>query len=206
MPLTTLVRATRGARTGAIALALALLSGCEKASPDRPATVGASVDSVPRPASAEPVGAAVNPWTVSARGAGPVHVGMTVAQAALALGAAPPRPGVALSCGYARLAGVPAGLRYFALNDTILRVDVDSAGIPTAEGAAVGDSDASVRSRYGARASSEPLKYVQPPAHAVVVDEPGPRQGRLRFESDGARVVHYRAGRRDAVDLVEGCG
>jgi len=85
------------------------------------------------------------------------------------------------------------------------RVDVDSAGVLTREGLGVGDTEARVREVYGDKARVEPHKYV-PQGHNIVVTDSRDTLHRIVFETDGQRVVRFRAGRRPAVDLVERCG
>lgn len=88
----------------------------------------------------------------------------------------------------------------------IERVDVDSAGVLTAEGAGVGDAEANVIALYRGRVSVQPHKYTGPRGHYLIVTSTGDTLHRIVFETDGQRVVNYRAGRRPAVDYVEGCG
>ena len=75
----------------------------------------------------------------------------------------------------------------------------------TREGAAVGDAEEKVLSLYGARARVEPHKYTGPVGHYIVVASPGDSNFRMVFETDGQRVLRFRAGRRPAVDFVERC-
>ncbi|MGQ0538137.1 MAG: hypothetical protein ACT4R6_04255 [Gemmatimonadaceae bacterium] len=50
-----------------------------------------------------------------------------------------------------------------------------------------------------------PHKYTGPTGHYVIVQTTGDTLHRLIFETDGSRVVRFRAGRSPAVDYVEGC-
>jgi len=109
------------------------------------------------------------------------------------------------------LPAMPRGTWLMALSDSagvvrIERVDVDSAGVLTAEGAGVGDAEARVIELYRERVAVQPHKYTGPQGHYLVVTSPGDTLHRIVFETDGQRVVKYRAGRRPAVDFVEGCG
>jgi len=85
------------------------------------------------------------------------------------------------------------------------RVDVDSAGVRTAEGITVGDAEAQVRRLYGARVHVTPHKYDKR-GHYLTVDATGDTLHRIIFETNGRRVTHFRAGRRPAIDNVEVCG
>jgi hypothetical protein len=109
------------------------------------------------------------------------------------------------SCDYVRPTALPPGASLMILDDTVARVDVDSAGVRTAEGAQVGDTEARVLELYKGRVTVEPHKYTGPEGHYLVVAPPGDTLHRIIFETDGQRVTGYRVGRRPAVELVEGC-
>jgi hypothetical protein len=78
---------------------------------------------------------------------------------------------------------------------------VDSAGIPTVEGAQVGDTEARIVELYHGRVASLPHKYLED-GHNLVVQT---STSRYVFETNGKKVLRYRVGRAPAVDLVEGC-
>ena len=109
------------------------------------------------------------------------------------------------ACDHVNPATMPDGILLMVIDDTVARVEVDSAGIPTVEGAQVGDSESRVLELYGARARIEPHKYTYPDGHYVVVTPPGDTLHRIIFETFKGRVTTYRAGRVPAVQLVEGC-
>jgi hypothetical protein len=69
----------------------------------------------------------------------------------------------------------------------------------------VGDAEASVVKRYEGRVRTTPHKYTGPVGHYLTVTAPPDSAHAIVFETDGSRVVNYRAGRRSAVALVEGC-
>jgi hypothetical protein len=85
------------------------------------------------------------------------------------------------------------------------RVDVDTTGVLTAEGAGVGDSESRVLELYRGRVRVEPHKYSGPEGHYLVVTRSTDTLFLIIFETDGKRVERYRAGRRPAVEFVEGC-
>jgi hypothetical protein len=91
------------------------------------------------------------------------------------------------------------------IDDTVARVEVDSAGILTAEGAGVGDTESSIILLYQGRVEVQPHKYTGPTGHYLVVTPPGDTLHKLIFETDGERILNYRAGRIPAVQAVEGC-
>lgn len=142
-------------------------------------------------------------WVVRADGIGPLNVGVPLAAASQALGETL-RVGQA-GCDHVNPTSVPKGIRLMVIDDTIARVEVDSAGIKTTEGAQVGDSESRVLELYGARARIEPHKYTYPDGHYVVITPPGDTLHRIVFETFKGLVTTYRAGRVPAVQLVEGC-
>lgn len=145
-------------------------------------------------------------WVVRPESFGPVRFGAPLPAVSAAIGEEV-RPTYAdfETCDYVRPKALPAHTMLMVINDTIVRVDVDSVGVRTAEGAQVGDSETSVLELYRGRISVEPHKYTGPEGHYLVVSSPGDTLHRIIFETDGQRVTGYRAGRRPAVEYVEGC-
>jgi hypothetical protein len=142
------------------------------------------------PGAAEPA-----EWVVTDAGAGPIRAGMTADEI---------RPHVATlgaleECSYAKVPAAP-GLLVMLVDGKVVRLDVIEAGIATAAGAEVGDTEQRVRELYP-DLRVEPHKYTD--GHYLVVDSNAGR--RLVFETDGARVTRYRAGAIPQVDWVEGC-
>jgi hypothetical protein len=178
-------------------LLLAALA-CGREAPGRPA----AEDSTP-PTAAE---AAADPWTIRLDGVGPVRFGIALAGARAALEdsliLAPPGG----QCGFTMPGGAPAGVRFMVEQGKVVRVDVDSSGVRTAAGAEVGMSEADVRGRYPVGLHVQPHKY-DPKGRYLVVQgtQPADSARRLIFETDGQRVVRYRAGITPAVEYVEGC-
>jgi hypothetical protein len=108
------------------------------------------------------------------------------------------------SCHLAHPASFPPGAKVMLLGDVVERIDIDSAGIRTAEGAQVGDSEPRIFELYRGRVASLPHKYLKD-GHNLVVWEPSSGTSRFVFETDGKKVLRYRVGRPPAIDLVEGC-
>ena len=71
----------------------------------------------------------------------------------------------------------------------------------------VGDSEESVRSAYAERVTTTPHKY-DPSGHNLTVTPASAADSMFRivFETNGQRVIRFRAGRLPAVQYVEGCG
>jgi hypothetical protein len=148
--------------------------------------------------------AADTSWTVDAKGFGPIRLGTPVAAVERALAdtlrVTYERGG---SCAYVTPLALPAGARLMVVADTVVRVDVDSASITTLEGARVGDSESHIRTLYDGRVRVQPHEYTD--GHYLVVPALEDSTFQIIFETDGARVVRYRAGRLPAVGWVEGC-
>ena len=137
---------------------------------------------------------------------GPLRVGMTVAQAASAMGGgfAAPR-GYDGGCGYATLTKAPAGLAVMLEGGKIARFEVRNGGIKTAEGAGIGDSETRIKGLYGSTVASTPHKYVQG-GHYLTVKPSSSSTNRIVFETDGSKVTEYRSGKTPEVEQVERCG
>jgi hypothetical protein len=100
---------------------------------------------------------------------------------------------------------LPDGVSLMVVSDTVARVDIRKAGTMTTTGAAVGDSEPRVLELYRGLIHVEPHKYTGPVGHYLIVTPPGDSVHRIIFETDGKVVTRYRAGRRPAVEYVEGC-
>lgn len=196
-----MVKPNRGERIPWTVGLLLSAAACGKETPPPP--VGRVA---PAPAPAAAPTAALPAWIVSAAGIGAVRVGWTVAQLNASLGEQlRPTYQVSDACDYVRPASLPPGVRLMVVLDTVVRVDVDTTGVLTAEGAGVGDTEARVMTLYRGRVRVEPHKYTGPEGHYLVVTIPSDTLSRIIFETDGTTVLNYRAGRRPAVEYVEGC-
>lgn len=138
--------------------------------------------------------------SLSVDGLGEVHIGMTVGEVVEVLGESPDPIGEP-ECAYLDPDALPAGVMLMVVHDTIARIDVMEAGVRTAAGIGVGSTEADVRSAYG-EVERQPHKYTDG-SYLVVPSADGSR--RLLFETDGAAVTAFRAGRMPEVQWVEGC-
>lgn len=194
----------------ALTLPLALIGLACRGVGDRPGGVNSNSSG---PASADqgqaaPPSAAgpADRWTIRSDGVGAVTFGMSLAEARAALGeslSGAPSDG---SCGFVVPPGAPAGVRFMVEQGKVVRVDVDSSGVRTQAGTEVGMSEGDVRGRYATALRVQPHKY-HPKGRYLVVQGTAPADSarRLIFETDGERVVRYRAGITPAVEYVEGC-
>lgn len=151
------------------------------------------------PSSAEPQSSS---WRVTAEGVGPVEFGMS-ADEFVALGGSAGIPRDPEYCVYGVLPAAPQPMRFMIESGTVVRVDVDSTGTATAEGARVGDTEGSIQELYRGRVTVQPHKYTD--GHYLIVPLQNDSTRALVFETDGKRVTRYRAGLVPQVHYVEGC-
>ena len=177
------------------------LVACSPAARDTADTASATADSMRDSTAAQDT--TPPQWVVRPDGIGPLQVGVPLATASRTLGEE--LRVTQAGCDHVNPTKMPEGILLMVIDDTVARVEIDSAGIRTTEGAQVGDSESRVLELYGARARIEPHKYTYPDGHYVVVTPPGDTLHRLIFETLKGRVTTYRAGRVPAVQLVEGC-
>lgn len=145
--------------------------------------------------------------TVSAEGFAGVKFGMKVAEAEAALGRKLKRTADVAEggCSYVEPDGAYEGLAFMVIDGTIARVDVsETTTITTDAGAKVGDTEQHVLDLYKGRTKVEPHEYTAPEGHYVLVLGPDGK-AQLVFETDGGKVVAFRAGRQPEVEWVEGC-
>jgi hypothetical protein len=136
-----------------------------------------------------------------------VRVGMTLAEARAAF----PQPlesfggaaGQSLECAMVYPEGRPEQFTFMLVNDRVARVDILVDGYLTDKGARVGWYEDDVLRVYGDRAKVFPNKY-DDTKHDIVVDTRFNYQ--IIFETDGKKVLKYRAGVLPGVGFVEGCG
>ncbi len=153
---------------------------------------------------ASTAGASPATWVVTPSGIGPVRVGMhanDLSTVAGNVGAVPSD-----DCAYVRPDSLPAGVSLMLVRGEIARVDVDSAGVPTAEGASVGDPASRLEELYTGRTTTTPHKYVSGAQYVSVRGAAPSDSNRIVFEVENGRVTRYRAGRVPEVEWVERCG
>ena len=188
-------------QTTRISLTLVVLAACSRADTNTADTSAPKNSPPPAPAD----------WVVMPDSFGRIPLGVPVARVAMTQDDSVnvDFPG-GDQCSQKRLSSMPPGTSLMLIRDstgaiTVERVDIDSSGIRTREGAGVGDSEESVVARYTGRVKVQPHKYTGPVGHYLIVASPRDPSFLIIFETDGKNVTRYRAGRRPAVEFVEGC-
>lgn len=144
-------------------------------------------------------------WRITPDGFGPLKAGMTVAEAATAVGSAFVAAANATpDCGYADWTSAPAGVRVMLVRDTVVRIEVTDPGVATAGGARVGDNEGRINSMYAGQTLIAPHKYTS--GKYIIVTPPADTMHRMVFETDGQKVTELRSGRMPEVEWTERCG
>lgn len=197
--------------------ALLLSAACGSGGGDAPAagkdSIAAAAPDLDSAAPAPtPAPAADTAWAMRMDGMGPLRVGMTFDEARAALGGDlrmnddnPQHPEGPGRCDYPRSARLPAGVRVMVQEQHLVRVEVDSGMVATAEGARIGDTETRIQQLYPQRVTVEPHKYTD--GHYLVVRGPAAADTAqlLVFETDGRVVQRFHAGQVPQVRWVEGC-
>ena len=144
-------------------------------------------------------------WVMTPTGLAGVRAGSTWAEARSGLGESVDPDSATSGCHHVTLTSAPGRALAMIVEGRIARFEVKDSVIPTDRGARVGDPEARIDSLYRGRVVTEPHKYTD--GHYLVVSPEAAADSayRLIFETDGARVLEYRAGLLPAVAWVEGC-
>ena len=145
------------------------------------ASFGAAACSPAEPAPQE-VPAPPAAWQVTADGAGPLRLDMTLLEAQQALGGQPSEPGSA-DCDQRRLRGAGGSVLAMFVNHRLARIDVTDETVATDTGVRAGDAAQRVSDRYGDRVEATPHKYTDGQYLTVTLGD----DRRLVFETDGAK-------------------
>src|SRR5579863_1114888 len=115
---------------------------------------------------------ATTDWTVYLRHAGPVRIGMSLPELRRILD--DPKAhlggygGPFDECAYLESRAVPENLGFMFSHGRLVRIDVIKAGIQTASGAGVGDTEDKIKQLYPGRITVEPNFYVPDTGHYLV--------------------------------------
>ena len=157
-----------------------------------------------------PLTGAANNWTVSLRGVGPIRLGMTLSAVRRALkDQAASLDGDAADvqeCAYLESSAIPEYLGVMFVHGRVVRVDVSAAGIHTMSGAGVGDTEARIKLLYPGRVTVEAAFYDSEHGHFLNYwPAKRKREYGIVFETEGEKVISFRAGTKAAIAWVEGC-
>ena len=150
---------------------------------------------------------AAEDFRLSTLGYGPARFGMTLDEAAHALGVELMVDGEVDEplCYYARPVPAIEGLVVMASEGRIVRFDVRTPGVKTRSGLGIGDSEARVLDVLRAQSVEvTPHKYVAPDGNYLTVWS-SDRRAAVRFETLNGKVTSFYAGRTPEVTYVEGC-
>jgi hypothetical protein len=147
---------------------------------------------------------AVADWDVEMDGAGPVKIGMSLAEVNQALGeqVMAPEMGLERSCFHVNSSSQPS-LDFMIEEGKLTRIDVTARGAQTDKGIAVGAFVAAVTSAYGKDVQTD-KHYLDPNAHYLTALSKDKKFG-IRFEIENDKVTAFYAGTTRAINLVEGC-
>jgi hypothetical protein len=111
------------------------------------------------------------------------------------------------ACDYVFPNSVPKGVAFMVIGGRIERVDVDTTGVETISGVHVGFTEAQVKEKYAGHIQTKPHPYTEPDGHYLVYvpRDPSDTAFGLIFETFRDTVTSFRAGRRPAVEYIEGC-
>jgi hypothetical protein len=147
-----------------------------------------------------------NAWIVTPTGIGAIRVGLDTTELRRIAGDFT-APKTTAECSYVRPTSAPPGVSIMLSRGRVARVDVDSVGVRSDAGIAVGDSASHVAAVYGVRVTATPHKYVSGGLYLSVRPAmPADSRFRIVFETDSGRVTRFRSGRLPEVAWVERCG
>lgn len=189
-------------RLSVFALALTL-AACTDADPRPAADAPQDVPDTVPVVTPIPADTTTDEWAVGTGGAGPFRFGTPLSELRTHIDKPPDS---AEDCTVVTPAHAPDSLMAMLESNRLVRIDVIGGTTPTTAGVRIGDTEAAVRAAYpGVQARTH--KYVAQHRYLVAMpDAPADTLRRIVFETDGARVLRYRAGVFPAVEYVEVCG
>ena len=144
-------------------------------------------------------------WRVAFQGIGPIRFGMTLKEASVALGeslSTPPDTESQSACWSTVVPkSAPPGVSFMVIGDTIVRVDVEAAGVATDDSVEVGWTTAQLEQRYGDGLEADHSLGGEP--KFILASRDPERRYLIVFLTNGSRIISYRAGRRIAAQLEE---
>jgi outer membrane protein assembly factor BamE (lipoprotein component of BamABCDE complex) len=143
-------------------------------------------------------------YSVSYNSFANVKVGMTISEAAKALGTRLIREANQDdSCYYVTPNNNFKGVAFMMTNKRIARIDINNKSYATERGARVGDAESRIKQLYKGMVKVSRHPYDER-GHYLQIDIKGTKYSMI-FETDGKRVTSYRVGKREEVGYIEGC-
>jgi hypothetical protein len=155
-------------------------------------------------------------WTISIRQAGKIRFGCSLEEVRKIIGdpkatlyiSNPDDPLGEDGCTYLESYRLPKGLSLMFNKRQVVRVDVFNRSVAhTIEGARVGDTEERIKYLYKGQIKIEPHQYDPENGHYLIYvpGKESDREFNVLFETDGKKVIQFRAGFSSATSLVEGC-
>ena len=144
-------------------------------------------------------------WIIREEGTGPVKIGMTVNQLRKVLQqqvGPSDAPSGDDSCFYLQPKGHPH-ISFMIIDNRLVRIDVDHAGIVTSTRIQIGDSEARALKMYAGRIEVSPHKYIDN-GHYLTAKSADGKYG-IRFETENGKITSFYSGTYEAIQYVEGC-
>ncbi len=148
------------------------------------------------------------PMSLTDSSFGPVRIGMTLAQLDSAIGPLGDTIKIQRECDIVSASDplrMPPGVAITQVNGKVARIDIENDSIATDRGVRVGDSEEKVKQVYGAGVIVEPHKYIDGHYLEVMFGTDTTTAKGIVFETDGKKVITFRAGAWEPVRWVEGC-
>jgi hypothetical protein len=145
-------------------------------------------------------------WRATMGGLGPIRIGMSAPALERVLGTRLPETQDYSEDACRQVEAGPnwPGTSVMLLDGRVARIDVNRRGFFTLSGAAVGDTEDSVRKRYGRRIlASTHVEGVEDSKYLTMLSSD--RSLGIRFETDGEHITSYYVGAAHAVQFPEGC-
>jgi hypothetical protein len=153
-------------------------------------------------------------WTIQLRNAGPLNIGMSIAEVRRILNDETasliywedPAPDN-FECAYLESAKKPKDLGLMFQNGYLVRIDVHKREIQAASGARVGDSEERIKELYPGQIKVEPHDHISKSGRYLIykpADSKDQNYGMI-FETYNGSVTSFRTGTEAAITLSEGC-
>ena len=143
-------------------------------------------------------------WTLTFGGAEQLYARMSLNDAVISMQGDLWQTNRSVTCSYFRAARAP-GMRFVFLRWKLVRIEVDSGAVATAEGIRIGSTEAQVHKAYPDRVTVTDDVFTGGHFLSVAPAEGMDTTVRIVFDTDGQRVTRFRSGLRYAVEWAEGC-